>query len=390
MKAWGLVVAHLGFYWRRTTLLVGCLLISCLVPIVLSQVMPELQQQLRRRAETTPVVFGGRGSSLELALHALYFRGAESEALTFGDWQRFQRAGFQEAVPLHVRFQAEGFPIVGTHLEYFQLRGLRISRGETFARLGDCVLGHEVAGQLQLGVGDTLISSPQSILSIAADYPLQMNVVGILQPQSSPDDRAVFVDLKTAWVIENLGHGHEDVTASSDPNLILERTRQGTVASAAVLPYTVVTDENLASFHFHGDMATFPITAIVLLVDQQRQQDLAAGFSQRLDGVQTVFAAQAVEELLAMLFQIQNLILAISLFVGLATLSLFGLVIGLTIHIRRSEMETMYKLGASRGLTFSLYGLEVLVILVIALGLAGLLARWAAWLIGQDFHTWIA
>lgn len=389
MKVSALVWAHMSYHWRRTWVLIGCLLVGSLVPLVLAQVMPEVQRQLQHRAEETPLVFGGPGSSLELALHALYFRAAAGEPLRFEHWQRFQQAGHERAVPLHIRFRTNDFPIVGTHLEYFQWRGRKLATGEAFGRLGDCVVGSEVARRLRLGVGGTLISSPRSILSIGADYPLQIQIVGVLEPSGSPDDLAVFVDLKTAWVMENLGHGHDDVSQSNDPNLVLERSRQGTVASAAVLPYTVVTEENLASFHFHGDMSQFPLTAIVLLDDRQRQQDLAAGFAQRQTGVQAVFARQSIADLLSVLFQVQRVVLAVSLFVGLATLALFGLVIGLSLQIRQSEMETMFKLGASRGLTRLLLWGEIGVIAAAAGLLATAVSTLVAWLISQDVSRWL-
>lgn len=388
MKIWALVLAHMTFHWRRTTVLIGCLLIGCLVPLVLSQVMPEVQRQLQRRAGETPVVFGAPGSSLELVLHALYFRPTQAPPLRYADWQAFQQAGFDRCLPLHVRFRTNDYPIVGTHLEYFDYRGRNFLAGEAFGRLGDCVIGSEVARQLGLDVGDSLISSPRSFLSIAADYPLQMQIVGVLQPTGSPDDRAVFVDLKTTWVIENLGHGHEDVAASNDPNLVLDRNQQGTVASAAVLPYTVVTEGNLASFHFHGEMADFPITAMILLDDQQRSQDLAAGLAQKRTDLQTVFASDSIRELLSIVFQVQSLIVAVSVFVGTATLMLFGLVIGLSIQIRQQEMETLFKLGASRGFTLSMYGLEVLMIAAAAVASAGLASRLIAWLISGDMYRW--
>ena len=389
MRVWALVVAHMMYHWRRTTVLVGCLLIGCLVPLVLSQVMPEVQRQLQRRAEETPVVFGRPGGSLELVLHALYFRPTQAPPLRYGEWQAFQQAGFERCVPLHIRFQANDFPIVGTHLEYFALREREFRSGEAFGRLGDCVLGSEVAEELRLGVGDTLISSPRSFLSIAADYPLQLRIVGVLQPSSSPDDRAVFVDLKTTWVIENLGHGHDDVIASNDPNLVLERNERGTVASAAVLPHTVVTEENLASFHFHGEMEDFPITALVLLDDRQRSQDLAAGMAQKRADLQVVFASDSIRELLSILLQLQSLIVAVSVFVGSATLLLFGLVIGLSIQIRQPEMETFFKLGASRGLTLSMYGLEVLSIAAVAFLSANVLSWLIAWLLSAELYRWL-
>jgi putative ABC transport system permease protein len=366
MRALSLAFAHLRFHGRRTAVLIGCLWVSALVPLVLQQVMPKIQAQLYRRASETPVVFGGPGSSLELVLHALYFRDFQAPPLRYGDWQalhlKLQEQGSERLLPLHIRFQTQGFPIVGTHLEYFEYRTRDFRDGEAFSRLGDCVVGSQVAEQLQLQVGDALISSPQSIFSPAADYPLQMTIVGILQPSNSPDDQAVFVDIKTTWVIENLGHGHEDVTQLNDPNRVLERTREGTVASAAVMPYTVITEENLASFHFHGDPAEFPVTAMILLESEQSHQDLAAGFALSRPHVQTVLADSAIDDLLGILFQIQTLILAVSLFVALATMALFGLVMGLSVQIRRQEMETLYKLGASRGLTMAMLAIEILLI----------------------------
>lgn len=389
MRAWALVMAHMTFHWRRTAILIGCLVIGCLVPLVLSQVMPAVQRQLERRAHETPVVFGSQGGSLELVLHALYFRPSQAAPLKFEKWQAFQQAGFDRCVPLHIRFQANDFPIVGTHLEYFSLRGREIQFGEAFGRLGDCVIGSEVAEELGLGVGDTLISNPRSFLNIAADYSLQLRIVGILRASGSADDRAVFVDVKTTWVIENLGHGHTDVATSNDPNLVLERSPEGTVASAAVLPYTVVTDENLASFHFHGDMGDFPITAIVLLDDRKRTQDLCAGMAQKQADLQVVFAPNAIRELLDVLLQVQSLLVAVSVFVGSATILLFGLVIGLSIQIRQQEMETFFKLGASRGLTLTMYGLEILSIAATAYLIAQLLSFLIAWLWTAELHRWL-
>ncbi len=390
MRPLRLAWAHVRFHRWRSVILVSCLVICGLVPLVLSRVMPEVQRQLQRRALDTPVVFGGPGSALELTLHGLYFRDLQAETLAYGVWQQFQQAGFERAVPLHVRFRARGFPIVGTHLEYFDFRTLNVKQGVRFERIGDCVLGSEVAKQLGLQVGDPLISTPKSVLSIAADYPLQMTVVGILHPSGSPDDRAIFVDIKTAWVIENLGHGHEDVSQSNDPNLVLERGKQGTVASAAVLPFTVVTEENIASFHFHGNVSDFPVSAILLLDQRQRQQDLAAGLAKRLPGVQTVFAGDSVNELLSMLLQVRNMVLVVSLFVGMATLAMFALVLGLSMSIRQQEMQTMYKLGASRGMTAALYAGEVLILGVIAAAILFVLAQWLVWLISQDLSRWIA
>ena len=59
--------------------------------------------------------------------------------------------------------------------------------------VGECVIGKRVAEKLDIGVGDSLISSPENFFDLAGVYPLKMTVVGVLNISDTPDDRAVFV-----------------------------------------------------------------------------------------------------------------------------------------------------------------------------------------------------
>ena len=65
-----------------------------------------------------------------------------------------------------------------------------------------------IEGYLGLGPGDSLVSSPENFFDLAGVYPLKMEIVGVLETSDSPDDLAVFTDLKTNWIIMGLGHGH--------------------------------------------------------------------------------------------------------------------------------------------------------------------------------------
>jgi putative ABC transport system permease protein len=53
----------------------------------------------------------------------------------------------------------------------------------------------------------------------------------VLERAHTPDDLAVFVDIKTAWVIEGIGHGHQDLSRETDGTLIMQRSESGVVAS---------------------------------------------------------------------------------------------------------------------------------------------------------------
>ncbi len=67
--------------------------------------------------------------------------------------------GLAHAVPLYVRFSSQGFPIVGTSLDYFRFRGLEIADGRKMVQLGEAVVGAGVAARLGLAPGDAVVSS---------------------------------------------------------------------------------------------------------------------------------------------------------------------------------------------------------------------------------------
>ena len=46
---------------------------------------------------------------------------------------------------------------------------------------------------------------------------------------------------------------------------VLSREDGNVVANASVVQYNEITAENIDSFHFHGDLGAFPLTAILVL-----------------------------------------------------------------------------------------------------------------------------
>lgn len=79
-------------------------------------------------------------------------------------------SGLASAIPLYVRYHAQQAPIVGTSLEYFDYRGLRIAQGRTLGRLGDCVVGARVARERGWQVGGKVNSSPEQVFDLAGIY----------------------------------------------------------------------------------------------------------------------------------------------------------------------------------------------------------------------------
>jgi putative ABC transport system permease protein len=368
---------YLSFNWGRSLTLIACVTLIALLPLSLEQLLDESERQLLARAESTPLVVGAKGSSLDLVMNSLYFGDTVPELLSMAAVDRVADTDLALPIPLYVRFKARGFPIVGTNLDYFDFRGLTIAEGRNLALLGECVLGAGVAEALQLGPGDTLLSSPETLFDLAGVYPLKMRVAGVLAPTHGADDVAVFVDLKTTWVIQGLVHGHQDLTAVTDPTLVMARSDGSVTATAKLAQYTEITPENLDSFHFHGSPADYPITAIIALPHDDKAAALLRGRyvgTDAADGLQQVVVpGSVIEGLLATIFRIKNVLDAVILVVGMATVLALILVFALSLRLRQGELQTIFKLGCGRATIARLLGAEILIILAASAVLTALL-----------------
>jgi putative ABC transport system permease protein len=324
------------------------------------------------RAVSTPLIVGAKGSALDLVMNTLYFDDEVPELITVEDSNRVMETDLALPIPVYARFQARGNPVVGTTLDYFDFRGLKIAQGRQLAVLGDCVLGAKVAETLSLKPGDSLVSSPETLFDLAGVYPLKMKVVGVLEKSHTSDDLAVFVDLKAAWVIQGLGHGHEDVTKLRDPTLVLKRTKKNVAATAKLYHHTEITEKNIDSFHFHGDLAQYPITAVIALPNDEKSGTILRGrYLSRGETRQIVRPQDVIDGLLQNIFRIKNVLDAVISVVALATILAVILVFALSLRLRQREIQTIFKLGCRRATIARLLTAEIFIIVIMSAGFCG-------------------
>jgi len=310
---------------------------------------------------------GARGSALDLVMNALYFDDEIPELISMLAVDELLATDLAEPVPLYTRFNARGFPIVGTTLDYFDFRALAMAKGRQMALLGEAVLGATVAESLGLSPGDTLLSSPETVFDLAGIYPLKMKIVGVLERSHTPDDLAVFTDVKTTWVIEGLGHGHQDVSQVTDETLIMQRTENGVVASPKLFQYNEITADNIDSFHFHGDAGEYPLTAVIVIPDDTKSSTILRGrYLDEAARHQVVLPEKVIDGLLQNIFRIKNVLDAVIVLVGSATLLALVLVFALSLRLRQRELHTIFKLGCSRATISYLLAAEILIIGLIA------------------------
>ena len=366
---------YLVFNRVRTATLVACITLIAFLPFALQLLLAESQQLLQSRATSTPLLLGARGSALDLAMNSLYFDDEAPDLINLQAAEEITDTGLAYAIPLYIRFQARKHPIVGTSIDYFDFRGLQIARGRMFALLGEAVIGADVAEEYGLEPGDSIVSSPETLFDLAGIYPLKMSISGVLARSHTPDDQGVFVDMKTAWVIEGLGHGHEDLGRTRDSSVILNRTEDSVTANAKLFQYTQITEDNIDSFHFHGDASVYPVTAVVVVPDDEKSATLLRGRYLENRQYHIVRPTEVIEGLLENIFRIKSVIDSVIAIVGLATVLAIMLVFALSVRLRQRELATIFKLGCSRMTAVKLIAAEIIII-VVASGIisAGLLA----------------
>jgi putative ABC transport system permease protein len=201
-----------------------------------------------------------------------------------------------------------------------------------------------------------------------------MSVVGVLEPTHTPDDRAVFVDVKTAWVIEGLGHGHQDLSRPEAAAGVLDREGDRITANASLQQYNEITPANIDSFHFHGDPSAYPLSAVLVVPQSDKAEVILMGRYESADGLEQIVRPRRVmDRLLATVFTVREFVVGAMLLVALATAATAALVFLLSIRLRRSEIATMHRIGGSRRRVGAVLASEIVVVVAASALLAAVL-----------------
>ncbi len=342
-----------------TVVLVVSITLILYLPVGLQVIVHNAEQHFRSRADSTPLLVGPRGSSLELVLAGLYFDKPYDAVMSFKELRRIEKQDLGKVIPLHTKFTARDHRIVGTSAGYLNLRGMRLTEGTIWGMLGECVIGARAAKRLNLQVGDKIPVS-SSTAFVLDNPPLRLRVVGVLAPNETPDDEVIFVNLKTTWIIEGLGHGHAQGAKHGSPEAEL---------------YTDITKENVSSIHFHGSFDKFPITAVIAIPGSDKAETILLGqyFSSE-ETVQIVQPSEVMDGLLEKIVMIRSYMIAVIALISLVTLLTITLVFVLSIRLRRAEMMTMSKMGCSRYKIASILGSQITIILAVSAIIASILA----------------
>jgi len=385
---------HLRFNIGRSTIIVACLTSVVVLPITVGGVLNRYESHLLDRADSTPLLLGARGDRFDLVLKSLYFDPPYERTIQSSDAQRLREESLGTVIPLYVRHRVMAMsgdereldpvdaPLVGTNPEYFALRGLSAASGTLPVFVGDLALGAEAASALAVAVGDRLLTRPRRAYDPTGSFQLSMPIVGILESTGTPDDYAVFGDVKTLWVVDGIGHGHDAVAGAPDAPTAESPKNVSPVVRTVRLPqYQEITAENRDSYHFHGATEDFPLTALILVPKGARERTLARGHFQASETRVLLEPGQVIREILGLVLEVKRLFDANMLIVGLSTVMFMVLVMMLSARLRRDEMSTLARLGCPMVTLFWVQAWELVLLLGISVVSATVLGAGIAWFV---------
>ncbi|MEC7987538.1 MAG: hypothetical protein VX278_20395, partial [Myxococcota bacterium] len=218
-------------------------------------------------------------------------------------------------------------------------------------------------------------SDSQNLYNIAGAYPMILKVVGILEASNTPDDHAFFTMVQTAWMLDGIIHGHEQVDKknSLNPDAV---EGENIEATAAIFMFPEINERNRKSFHLHGSQRDLPLGSVLFFPHDQRSHDQLMGDYALSETHQALRPAKVVESILEIVLGIQKALYSYFVIVCVSTLVFFSLCIGLSIRLREDEFRLMERIGCSKGVIRLMITAEVLLILLISL-------------IGAAFLSWV-
>lgn len=104
---------------------------------------------------------------------------------------------------------------------------------------------------------------------------------------------------------------------------------------------------------------------------------------------QVVVPTKVVENLLQSIFRIKQIFNTVFILVGVSTLLILGLIVVLSLRLRKDEIYTMFTIGSSRAKIVEIVGFELLVIVTMSVAVASSLYYFTGFFVGEFIARFI-
>ncbi|MCX7011708.1 MAG: ABC transporter permease [Candidatus Sumerlaeota bacterium] len=360
MSLWRIAWRYL---WSRPLVtgltLIGVGLGAALIAGVLT-LRRETESAFVNEGASFDLVVGAKGSPLQLVLSTIYHLDAPTGNIDYSILDKLKGdPRVRAAYPIGLGDNYRGFRIVGTTPDFFSLQkrnpdtsewrqALRMAQGRPLEKDFEAVVGSLAARRTGLKIGDAFVGAHGLAAAEVgaeehAEFPYA--VVGILAPNGSANDRAIFTTIGSIWKVhEEKREERKELAAGSEEAAAFERPK--------------------------------PREATAILV-QLQMPGLRQWMAKEIQQTTSAMAAVPILEMLRLYQQVlspvQRALLGIAYIVVVASALTILATLYQAAERRRRDIAILRALGAHRREIFALMLLEAL--FVTLLGVAG---GWAA------------
>lgn len=353
MNALTLAIKNILFRPLRSSF--NIILIAFSVTLIISSILinEQLKNHFEKNLAKIDLILTAKGSPLQAILCNLYHVDAPTGNIPVKALKAFlnpRHPLIKSSLPLSLGDNANGFRIVGTTIEYLDWYNLSIEEGKQFTSNMDAVLGHEVAKQLKLKIGDKFLSGHGLVEEEDNDHlhHNEFTVVGILSSSGQVSDRLIYTPISSYWLIHNHHPNEEAVNNEAHDH-----------TSESHSDAQIVYKDSLANV----DQS---ISSLLLRFNGRNIQTLNFGrnINENTD-LMSAYPAIEMNRLYEITGSISDVLFYIALLVTLlSALSIFISLIQ-SAHERKKEISMMRLTGVSRSFIFNNILFEGLLILLI-------------------------
>lgn len=217
MNIWKISLQNIKSKPLYTFLSVFILLLSITLLLGIQQLKNSFEYQMENNLGKIDMVIGAKGSPLQLILASVLHLDKPTGNISYKDAKKIGKNPMVKlAIPISYGDNYKGFRIVGTTDQFTTLYDAELEKGNNVKKSMEIVLGHSVAEQLGLKIGDTILSSHGLVENTIDVHSDKLTVVGILKPTQKVIDRLLITNLQSVWDVHNHEQDHKHTHKHED------------------------------------------------------------------------------------------------------------------------------------------------------------------------------
>ncbi|GAA3778730.1 hypothetical protein GCM10022271_08780 [Corallibacter vietnamensis] len=206
MNIWKISIKNLFHKPLYTFLSILSLAISIGLLLGIKQLDASVKQQFDNSLGNIDLVIGAKGSPLQLVLASIMHIDNPTGNISYKEAKKIGKNPLiKTAVPISYGDNYKGYRIVGTTELFANFYEAELEEGKPIKKPMEVILGHTVAQQLGLKIGDTFLSSHGFKDNTMDVHTEPLTVVGIYKPTQKVIDRLIVTNLESIWD----AHDHE-------------------------------------------------------------------------------------------------------------------------------------------------------------------------------------